>query len=31
MKKHRYIGLDVHKESISIAVAEAGEVELHCA
>jgi transposase len=24
MKKHRYIGLDVHKESISIAVAEGG-------
>jgi transposase len=24
MKKHRYIGLDVHKESICIAVAEAG-------
>ena len=24
MKKHRYIGLDVHKESFSIAVAEAG-------
>jgi transposase len=24
MKKHRYIGLDVHQESISIAVAEAG-------
>ena len=22
MKKHRYIGLDVHKDSISIAVAE---------
>src|ERR1700730_12029785 len=24
MKKHRYIGLDVHKESIAIALAEAG-------
>ncbi len=24
MKKHSYIGLDVHKESISIALAEAG-------
>jgi transposase len=24
MKKHSYIGLDVHKESISIAVAEGG-------
>ena len=24
MKKHRYIGLDVHKESISIALAEEG-------
>jgi transposase len=24
MKKHRYIGLDVHKESITIAVAEGG-------
>ena len=24
MKKHSYIGLDVHKDSISIAVAEAG-------
>jgi hypothetical protein len=24
MKKHSYIGLDVHKESISIAVAEEG-------
>ena len=24
MKKHSYIGLEVHKESISIALAEAG-------
>src|SRR2546426_5983186 len=24
MKKHSYIGLDVHKESISIAIAEGG-------
>ena len=28
MKKHRYVGLDVHKESIAIAVAEGGRQRL---